>query len=121
MRFVYGRQKTFNMKLCFKPSGPVVQPGMNDDRVVVGVYAAFACPAERGGGRGFKSRPVHHFWFKRHRERTQVDLVDSENWDSGQIGSLQLFLVYMVVDVHSFGSGVASELLNEFSFHSVSP
>ena len=42
------------------PSGPVVQSGMNDDRVVVSAYAAFACPAERGGGRGFKSRPVHY-------------------------------------------------------------
>jgi hypothetical protein len=60
MRFVYGRQKTFNIKLCFKPIGPVVQLGMNDDRVVVSAYAAFACMAEIGGGRGFKSRPVHH-------------------------------------------------------------
>ena len=36
--------------------GPVVQLGMN---------AAFASPAEKGGSRGFKSRPVHHaFGFK---------------------------------------------------------
>ena len=32
-------------------NGPVVQPGMN---------AAFASSTETGGGRGFKSRPVHH-------------------------------------------------------------
>lgn len=61
MHFVYGRRKTFNIDSVSNPSGPVVQSGMNDDRVVASAYAAFACPAGRGGGRGFKSRPVHQF------------------------------------------------------------
>ena len=47
MHFVYGRRKTFNIDSVSNPSGPVVQSGMNDDRVVVSAYAAFACPARK--------------------------------------------------------------------------